>query len=890
VETGLSSDPPMNWMCSFLDKYNLISNSDAHSPEKLGREANIFNTDLSYDSIINALKSKDHECFLGTIEFFPQEGKYHYDGHRKCGVMWDPLETLKHDAQCPVCGKKVTVGVMNRVAQLSDRKQLPQNNNRVSFHSLIPLKEILSEIFEVGLSSKQIAQNYNSLIQKLGSEFNILLHLSIADIQDATNELLAEAIRRMRNREVHISEGFDGEYGTIKVFHEKEQKSFYPQSNLFGDSVRETFTSYNTSRKLINFDLQQYRQLLHRLQTQAPQTGEIGKKDLKKSEMNWMTELNMEQRSAVQHHYGPALIMAGPGTGKTRVLTSRIANLILNHGVTPATILAVSFTNKAAHEMKERFLNLIGEHKDASMVQVCTFHAFGYSIVKKHISKTGRKIPFSIIDENEREHILYKHLKCDKGQLKTLSAEITDIKQKAIYDTDMPADMDLNTFNSYENFLHQNNLFDLDDLIYRAVKLLNEYPEILSYYTEKYQWISVDEYQDINQAQYQLIRKLMPQTASNICVIGDPNQAIYGFRGANVLFIRNFIQDYPAAVVYELKTSYRCSDFILKASTGIIDEEAISAVSLLQGLEEGVKINISEHNSDKSEAEFIARTIERMMGGLRFFSMDSSISEGNEIGEIQSLADFVILCRIGKQMKVVEKALNDHSIPYQTVADSPLFKQEPIISLLDIIRYVANKNQYIKRHLIDKRVLSENDFNQLDNLMPENSVAALTEKIIDTYFCKEKSACKAQFNELLSIAGYFEDDIDEFLKYIALGTEIDNYKPNIECVSLMTLHAAKGLEFKCVFITGCEDGLIPYSLYANQKSEIDEERRLLYVGMTRAKKYLYLSHAKKRFLLGREYHLNRSPFLNGIEKDLIELAKGEYKRKEKREDNQLSLF
>jgi DNA helicase-2/ATP-dependent DNA helicase PcrA len=217
VETGLSSDPPMNRLCGFLDQYTLISNSDAHSPEKLGREANIFDTDLSYKSIIQAIKTGKSPQFLGTVEFFPQEGKYHYDGHRKCGICWNPAETFKNHAICPVCGKKVTVGVMNRVMQLADKKVEQSGHFQPPFFPVIPLKEILSEICGVGPSSKRVSQLYDSLIESLGTEFDILLNLSTDEIELKSNHEISEAISRMRAGDVLIQEGFDGEFGKIRV-------------------------------------------------------------------------------------------------------------------------------------------------------------------------------------------------------------------------------------------------------------------------------------------------------------------------------------------------------------------------------------------------------------------------------------------------------------------------------------------------------------------------------------------------------------------------------------------------------------------------------------------------------------------------------------------------
>ncbi len=858
VETGLSSDPTMNRMCSFLDRYTLISNSDAHSPEKLGREANIFNTELSYDAIIQAIKSSDKEHFPGTLEFFPQEGKYHYDGHRKCGISWDPVETLKNNEICPVCGKKVTVGVMNRIVQLSDRDDMQDIKNRTSFHSLIPLKEILSEITGVGPNSKKVAHAYNLLIQKAGSEFAILLDLPVKEIKKTGNDILAEAIRRMRNREIYIKEGFDGEYGQIKVFQENEVKSFGREETLFKD-----FTQKKHVRVQKKFDIKEYKQLI---ETQTL--------SIKGKAESIVKVLNPGQQKAADHFLGPALIIAGPGTGKTQVLTYRIANLIQTRGVNPESILAVTFTNKAANEMKERLTGLLNNKDVISKLQISTFHALGLSILKEY----GQNKNFSIIDEDDRVQILLKYVGCEKKQVKKICNAISDAKQNL----KSPDDIEDEIFKRYEIILRELNVFDLDDLVYQPVKT-----EILSHYRKRYRWIMIDEYQDINFAQYQMIKKLMPENNPNLYVIGDPNQAIYGFRGADVKFIREFIDDYPSSTVYKLKKSYRCSDYILRVSDGVIGTEE----GMLEGIQEGVRVKIVENSTDRSEAEFVARTIEKMIGGLRFFSIDSRITEGNQEQEIKSLSDFVILCRIKSQMPAVQKALDDHSIPYQTIGDLPFFKQAPVRFIIDLLKLKSNpKNSFLKDKLIEKKIISKSEFAEFNDLIKGESIKEAITAIIDKYFSNEKLEDEILFKKLIDLAGDFGNNLEEFLKFAALGTGVDTYKPDVENVTVATLHAVKGLEFKCVFIVGCENGLLPYSLFENQKSDFDEERRLLYVGMTRAEKFLFLSHAKKRFILGREYCLDRSPYLSSIEKELIELSKIEYRKKEKKEDRQLSLL
>ncbi len=890
VETGLSSDPPMNWICSFLDNYTLISNSDAHSPGKLGREANLFETGLSYSEIIDAVKSGRPDRFPGTIEFFPQEGKYHYDGHRKCGLCWDPLETLKHGGICPVCGKKVTVGVMSRVGELADRDNLSERGERPPFYSLIPLKEILAEILGTGPQSKKISQAYTSILQKAGSEFDILLNLPLEEIEKAGNELLAEAVKRMRNREVFIEEGFDGEYGRIKTFQENENKSFKSQELLFKDLIQEQ-PARKPKRALFNFDLEEYRRLRELTARQEPPR-EL-EPALFPRQTDITTGLNIEQQKAAGHFRGPALIIAGPGTGKTRTLTFRIANLIQNRGIKPESILAVTFTNKAADEMKERLKALLDDAAVLSRPTVSTFHAFGLSILKSYCRKLGREEPFSILDEEDRKRILCEEILPEKDRTEKtniFSTAITKVKQNLLSATEMTPGPLPEIFNKYELFLKSQNTFDLDDLIYLPVKLFSEEPAVLADYRKKIGWILIDEYQDINFAQYRMMKMLRPNKNANICVIGDPNQAIYGFRGAEVKFINRFIDDYPEAAVYTLKKSYRCSQCILQASSQVIQDGPGGRGSLLQGLSQGVKINIVENGTEKSEAEFVARTIESMMGGLRFFSMDSQISGGDRVREIESLSDFAVLCRTARQMEAIEKAFNDHSIPYQKIGDSSFFKKEPVKSVIDLMKLLINhQNRFLRNKLIDKKIISDETLLELSEQSRGRPVREIIGKILASCFCAGSAENEPSLKRLLDLAAGFGADPEDFVRFAVLGVGVDMYRPNAENVALMTLHSSKGLEFECVFITGCEDRLLPYSLFENQESDYQEERRLFYVGMTRARRFLFLTHARKRYLFGREYRLDKSPFLAGIEEELTEQSTAEYRKRKTKEDAQLSL-
>ncbi|MCK5393195.1 MAG: UvrD-helicase domain-containing protein, partial [Candidatus Omnitrophica bacterium] len=829
VETGLSTDAPMNWMCSFLDKYTLISNSDAHSPEKLGRNANIFDTGISYNDITNAIKTGNPKQFLGTIDLFPQEGKYHYAGHRKCSICWDPLETLKNKNVCSVCGKMITLGVINRIVELSDRKDLTERKNRLPFHSIIPLKKILSEINGVGPNSKKITNIYNVLIQKTCPELELLLDFPLDKIKQTGSELLMEGIRRMRNKEIYIKEGFDGEYGVIKVFRQDEIKQFSNQKSLFGNINKNLLKP--EKRKIINFDLKEYQYLKN--QKTQDKHGIDGNNIL---DITITDQLNSSQREAVEHPKGPLLILAGPGTGKTKTLTHRIANFIQNKGVLPENILAVTFTNKAANTIKER-LNIILENKAIlPKLQISTFHGLGLFFIKENYKIIGRDKNFSVIDETDKELIL-KNLDCPQKEIKNISNFITAIKKNLETEYDNKKTDLKKIIENYDNFLKVENLLDFDDLLFLSVQMLKTNTNILQHYREEYKWILIDEYQDINFIQYQLLKLLMPDKHSNICAIGDPNQSIYGFRGADIKYIKKFTTDYPDSSIYELKKSYRCSDYILKASGNLINHQN---KNVLKGLQKGVKIKIVKNNSDKSEAEFVARSIENMIGGLRFFSMDSEITQGNNFSEIKSLSDFAVLCRIKNQFKTIEKAFNDHSIPYQSTGDTSLMRQRNVKLIIDLLSFSLNpKNNFLK--LKNKKMLSEIKDTEILKINEIKPVKDKVKTIIEKHIKELTSQDKIILKNLIEIAKNFGNNLKNFLDFFALCNETDIYKKNTENVNLMTLHAAKGLEFKCVFIVGCENRLLPYSLFENQKSNFEEEKRLLYVGMTRAEEYLILS-------------------------------------------------
>ncbi len=432
--------------------------------------------------------------------------------------------------------------------------------------------------------------------------------------------------------------------------------------------------------------------------------------------------------------------------------------------------------------------------------------------------------------------------------------------------------------------------FDLEDLIGVACDLLSRNPDISEDYRRRYRHVLVDECQDMNEAQYQLLKLLQPPAAANLCLVGDPDQAIYGFRGADATLMERFLRDYPGTILFRLTRSYRCSERILRASAGVIREKD-QEIRPLSGMAEGVKINIVRNTSDRSEAEYIARTIEGMLGGLRFFSLDSQVSSGEKASDIESLGDFAILCRLNEQLREIRQALQHHNIPYQCVEDPPFFRREPMRTLLDFLNLAANPDNPFLKSIVQNRLAQHEISGQVwQRILPGlQSVKSVKEML--ALLARELFAPEAEdLNRLLNLAEPYGTALDDFLKFAILGSAADTLRPGLESVSLMTIHAAKGLEFACVFIPGCEEGLLPYSLFSSQPADEQEEKRLLYVGMTRARRYLFLTHAGKRLLFGKSYQLPRSRFLEGIEQELLELSQPEFRKKEKPADRQRKLF
>jgi uncharacterized protein (TIGR00375 family) len=839
LETGLSSDPPMNWRVSALDGYTLVSNSDAHSPEKLAREANLFDTELSYPAIFAALKGGPG--FLGTLEFFPEEGKYHFDGHRKCGIVWDPQTTLAHNGLCPACGKEVTVGVMSRVEMLADREPGHKPAHTFSFHSLIPLPEILGEVYNVGAGAKRVREAYEALLARLGPELTILQEVPLAELETAGGTLLAEAIRRMRCGEVSLAPGYDGEYGVVKLFEPHERASFSHQPTLF----------------ITPPPPQQGAEV-----TATPSPGPLPKGEETASKPRRAEGeglLNPQQQAAVRVIDTPLILVAGPGAGKTRTLTYRIAALIQEQGATPETILAITFTNKATAEMSQRLAVLLGPAV-AGRIVVKTFHAFGAMLLRE----VGER--FSLCSDDDRK-ILLKRCRPNWSNQEITQAlsQISAAKnQLATPDTD-------DIYHPYEAALQENHLRDLDDLIVHPVRLLGARPDLLQAYQARFRWISVDEYQDINYAQYHWLRLLASPT-NNLCVIGDPDQAIYGFRGARREYFFTFEQDFPGATRLHLNQNYRSTQLILNASRQVIikSTEEYAHLQLWSEMQEDSRLDIYSAPTAKAEAEYVVHQIEQMVGGTSYFSLDSGRVKDDGIPG-RTFGDFAVLYRLGAQSRLLAEAFKRSGIPYQTVGQTPLYAHKAVKPILAGLWFMAYPETSFHLEKIFSKPRAAEIASFLRSLEPAQPIARLIEQIY--HFAQERHLLPAEeknhepIHRLILRAVPYDKRLEEFLEATALYSETDAYDPRAGRVTLMTLHAAKGLEFPVVFIVGCEEDLLPYRR-AGQPFDLDEERRLFYVGMTRAQQKLILTHARSRFLFGRRTEAQPSPFLGDIENAL----------------------
>lgn len=638
--------------------------------------------------------------------------------------------------------------------------------------------------------------------------------------------------------------------------------------------------------------------------------------------MNYLENLNERQREAVLHTEGPLLIFAGAGSGKTRVLTYRIAYLIDEKGVYPSNILAITFTNKAAREMKERVHGLIG---NTDNMWISTFHSACVRILRKNIeSLKNYKKNFVIFDTKDQETLIKECLKelnlNEKNfPFRAVSTEISGAKDKLMtpeeyYDKNMHdirkrklADI----YMLYQKKLQKNNALDFDDIINVTVELFKLNPEILEYYQNKFRYIMVDEYQDTNFSQYTFIRLLAGQHR-NICVVGDDDQGIYSFRGADIGNILNFEKDFPGAKVVKLEQNYRSTETILEAANAVISNN-YGRKSKKLWTDKGKGRSIIYHYAvdEREEANFIMDEVERMIA-----------QENRELGE------FAILYRTNAQSRVLEEACMSHGLPYRIVGGFKFYDRKEVKDIIAYLRVIQNPDEDLslkriinipKRGIgnttleaISKHARATGDslfgalldadsiegvgtkakkgikefvklMSGLMGIAETERVSVLVKEVLErTGYLEElekggdeESLTRAEnIKELLSATFEFEELnesalLPEFLEQMALMSDIDTVEENKDALIMMTLHSAKGLEFPFVFISGMEEGVFPSQRSYFEEKQMEEERRLMYVGITRAKERLYLTAAFERTLYGNTTYNTISKFVREIPKELL---------------------
>jgi DNA helicase-2/ATP-dependent DNA helicase PcrA len=921
IETGLSSDPPMNWMCSALDSYRLVSNSDAHSPPMLGREATTFSTDLDYFAMADALRTGNG--LAGTIEFYPEEGKYHLDGHRKCSVRLEPEQTRDHGGLCPKCDKPLTVGVLHQVARLADRPAGYRPPRAPASTNLLRLPEIIAEIMSVGTHSKRVSAEVGRLVAALGPELDILTDVPYDEITRVGGALIGEAVARLRRGEVIREAGFDGEYGTIRLMRPDELQA---TGTLFdlpapspgnGDMTERLAPDRSPATPAANGGKSRSTagaggQAAHGADSQpsddadgaatretggragrdadgqascetSAQAGEDahsqatpgagnragrgtgGRAGRGRGASALLDGLDAQQRAAATAP-GPVLIVAGPGTGKTRTLTHRIAYRISEGRVRAGQCLALTFTRRAAEEMGQRLAALAGLRSQE--ITVTTFHGLGLQILRQNHAAAGLDPDFGVADEAATLAVAAELAGSAVAGRRMLAR--------------MPGDADAQA--AVAAALEARGLVDFDRLVELPTALLARDPELASALRQRWPSISVDEYQDIDERQYELLRHLTGDSAAggDLTVIGDPDQAIYGFRGCDVGFFLRFAADFPAATEVELTTNYRSAPGIVTSALQAVAPGTLvpgrrlhaaacppeaarsrataggrmtAAEGRARAAGRNAAITVHEAPDERAEAEWIAAEIDRLLGGASFHSLDSGRADGQGHGGL-ALADIAVLYRTDSQAGPLTQALTRAGLPFQKRSHDRLAGRAGVA---EIVREMRLTEAGPAAAGTGHRAVGDRLRTGVRRLATGAPPAVATD-------------IRAAGEVLRPLADRCDGDMPRFLTEIVVGAEADALDPRADAVPLLTLHAAKGLEFEVVFLAGCERGLLPLWLPgADPGTATDEaeERRLLFVGMTRARSRLLLSCAAVRTRYGASRPTGPSAFLAAIDPGLL---------------------
>lgn len=625
-----------------------------------------------------------------------------------------------------------------------------------------------------------------------------------------------------------------------------------------------------------------------------------------------LSELNPAQQEAVVYCEGPLLVLAGAGSGKTRVITYKYAYLTKEVGFHPASIFAVTFTNKAANEMKERIFKMCnGNWKNT---WIGTFHSLCVRILRTHIDSLGYKRDFIIYDEDDQAGLVKRILKdmnMHEALCKCVVTKISNLKSNLITPEHYIANTEGYEFEErlgriymrYQNELKKYNALDFDDLILCVIELFNANKDLLKRYSEQFRYILVDEFQDTNKSQYMLLHQLC-KYHKNICAVGDDDQSIYKFRGANVYNILEFEKDFPQTKVVKLEQNYRSTKHIILASTAMISKNSDrKPKSLWTDRDWGDKVFYCQLNNEEDEAKYIAKNIRELYLKGKY-----------------EYKDFAILYRLVLQARAIEEALRIEEIPYQVVSGVSFYHRKEIKDVLAYMRFILNKEDNVSLMRIintPPRGLGASAITKIENeaqkqkisnyeaikrMIKDDTVSAgFKEKLlsfttlIDELSVKDYKDSASMIKDILNATGYLEEieedriqnvleflssaekmPVRNFLDKIALFSNVDTWESNKNYVSLLTLHAAKGLEFPVVFIVGCEEGILPYFKALDNPSELQEERRLFYVGMTRAKNLLFITSARQRKLYSKVQKQEPSSFIKDIPPEYCTCMRKDY--------------
>ena len=1073
LETGLSSDPSMIRLWSALDHCRLVSNSDAHSGENLGREANVFAGIVSYEGMLKALKTPAEARetrFLGTIEFFPEEGKYHMDGHRKCGVVLTPEKTRELGGICPVCGGPLTVGVLNRVMELADRA-VPVYGPGESgaddggFASLVPLPEVLGEILGVGSKSRKVSDMYAKALERFGPELTILRHTPEDDLARFFPPL-GEAVGRMRRGRVHLQGGYDGEYGVVRMFTDKERKDILrgagvaprkkggaaqglpllaglepsPERHDVETSVDAPFNDDDEDFIFSSLEEEPARvppeavrpspERKSRLRvagppdddlppmpahadpeafspafvrpsvseadsavsgrSPAPEPAAAGKPrvrvagpdddDLPPMPVHADSKtlsapasaaietvppageraspadvspagkapaatsgsgavpsaaleprtvpavtpevrtasaaapeaapgpaagaeaeapprgLNPSQERAVLAGPGPVLVLAGPGTGKTRTLIARVLHL-LDEGISARRIVAVTFTRRAASEMDSRLSAALGS--DAPLPRTDTLHALALEVWHK----TNADVPVLLSEESARR-VFAEANNEEPAQNVREGWQAVNLARERL---ELPPPEFVEMGRRYLRVKSGWNLADYTDLLEFWLERITG-----GLFTRPWGHVLVDEVQDLSPLQLTLVRSLAPSSGEGFFGIGDPDQSIYSFRGAHGQCKQFFSSAWPGLEIISLSHNYRSRGGILQAARAVLDGQAASP-PLVAARSRPAAIHVFEAPGADAEAAWVASRIAGLIGMGGHTLIDAAASRKNPAraqappvaggvsatagspppappalpdDESYSPGDIAVLVRTHALAAPYRKALVRAGVPVSEPAVDAFWADERVALIIRAagrMLGIAVDEADDKAPVCPDKVLAKGPL----------GVAAYLSSFppFDDLFW-QSSAFRSLVKAYEANGGWAE-----LITWIGLQDELELVRGKGETVQLISLHAAKGLEFRAVFLPCLEDGLVPFAgpdfltgkfAEKSQNHDVDEERRLFYVGLTRAKDSLYLSRAAKRILYGRELRLRASRFLDALPADL--LSRSTLVARSKRKEHQLKLL